>query len=157
MAVKFYKKFEPNMGVNIGGTQVVKFPTLDSIIGYYSTQDENLQRIFSDHINNNRFGLSEIPWSEFEDAYIKKKAVAQPLRRPWRDELANQGSRNGSTISPEAKNAVAVVSQKANGYAERATVMADDVPSDQAVKAVAAVAEALKVPFTPNVGRREPR
>lgn len=159
MATKFYKKFSPDLGVNIGGTQVVKFPTLDGIIGYYATQDANLQNAFAAQINAGKFGLSEITWAEYEANWVKKKAMASPLKRPWRDELSNQGSRIASTINPDQKDAVAVVSSNGNGHQDcgRMATMVDGEPSAEAVKAVAAVAEALKVPFAPPVGKREPR
>jgi hypothetical protein len=165
MATKFYKKFEPNLGVSVNGTSVIKFITLDGIIGYFSTNDENLQNIFRQHIEGNRFGLSEISWTDFDGEYLKKKATAPPLKKPWREELSNQGQKLASTTSPTGDVAsVAVVSEPPKPVQQQicGQMMAPEgdgsgVPSPEAVKAVADVAAALNVPFNPPVGKRTPK
>ncbi len=146
MATKFYKKFTPSLGVNIGGSSVIKFNTLDGIIGYFATAEESIQNAFKAHIEAGRFGMSEIAWPEFNDEYVKKKAVAPPLRKPWRDELSNQTVRHGSTISPEVQRSVAVVREP--GYR-----ISD--PEPEPAKPSSSPSEpAPVVAFQPTTGRR---
>jgi len=159
MATKFFKKFEPGLGVNVGGTAVVKFKTLDDLIGYYATDNEGQQIVLRQHIEAGRYGLSEITWDEFDREYVKKKTTTPRLNKPWREEISNQTLRSNRR-GQEPPAAVADVSDprpvKPAPACARMTI-ADAEPSEQAVAAVAAVAEALNVPFQPTVGKREPR
>jgi hypothetical protein len=146
MATKFFKKFEPKLGVSTGGRSVILFPTLDGIIGYFATEDANEQGILQGFISAQRYGMSEITWTEFNESYVKKKPTAPPLRKPWREEMGGPRLLSG--------NPVPSVNAAAADKIAPGAVMADDAPSEYAVKAVEAVAAALKVPFQPPMGKR---
>lgn len=86
-ATKFFKKPSPSDPVILSNGQVLKFPTVNFSTGYFATDLVGLQMELIQLINANRFGLSEVSWSEYDSEYLKKKN-GRPSRRLWREEIS---------------------------------------------------------------------
>ena len=75
--VKFYKKFSPGTAVVLGNNTRITFQSFNGVIGYYSTQDEYTQGEFLRLMRADKFGISEIPYTEFDAEYVKKKPLGR--------------------------------------------------------------------------------
>lgn len=100
MAIKFYKKFSPNVSLLVDGIGKIEFTTLDTVIGYYATDSEHVQEAFARMMREQRGGISEISPKEFSDDYAEKKKELQTSPLRWREEMS------GSSVRPQGFNPV---------------------------------------------------
>lgn len=153
MAMKFYKKMQPTTDVVLANNTGVKFTTLDHLLGWFATDSEYVQNEFARLMAENRYGMSEVTWEEFEREYVKKKKSGT-LRPPSREEFSGmrrQGSNLVETLGVAAvERAVAVNTTK-----EAPVTMADASPPTGPLQPLSAATP--EGAFKPPVGRRNRR
>lgn len=88
MAWKCYKKLSPENSPLLSNGAKCKFDTVDTVWGFFSTENENIHNEFAQMMAQSRYGITEIPPEEFHQFIEKKKALAgRPLPRVWREEI----------------------------------------------------------------------
>lgn len=95
--VKYFKKFSPDNAVILGNNTPVKFGTADGVIGYFRTDNEYLISEFERFMREGRYGLSEVPKSEY-DEYAQKKTESPALPRVSREEIGSGGRQTGREL-----------------------------------------------------------
>lgn len=114
MSFYFFKKFSPENDVVMADQRTkIKFTTLDGLIGYFATDNEDVGAYLKRMITENRYGISEISEEEFHRDYveIKKKGVVVPSKHLWqREALGSGGYERG--INPAAILGGSVVQAK---------------------------------------------
>ena len=110
VAMKFYRKLRPDTPVPVDpAPNVIKFATLDSILGWFATDNPAIQAKLTDHIEHQRCGISEVTWEEFDSEYVKKKASTGPLKKVWREELSHSNFQRSAPAFQTNPVPVAVV------------------------------------------------
>ena len=145
-AAKFFKKPSPADPVILANGQSLKFNTLDYKIGFFATESESLATELTGYINQQRFGLSEVSWAEYDAEYLKKKN-GRPSRRLWREELSHTGLKQNPFLELNAGPAAAGNNAKTIPIrmAETEAVVAPEKPAGSKPE---------QSSFTPTVGRR---
>lgn len=87
MAVRFFKKLSPGTRVAISQGPQIEFKTLDGIVGYFSTDSDYVASEFEKAMRENRYGITEITWAEYESNYLVKKNSGAASRPVWREEI----------------------------------------------------------------------
>lgn len=118
MGISFFKKFTPETDVIIPGKARVKFETLDGILGYHETDNDDIANSLRQFIQEQRYGLSQISEEEFHKDYVEPKKKGKRRIAPqahWtREALGGSGYESGThpvaVLSPEevAKKAAVV-------------------------------------------------
>ena len=156
MAAKFYRKLSPESLPILGNGASVKFSTLDQVVGYYSTDNDYIQSEFARFANEQRYGITEIPFEEFNADYLQKKNSSPdlaPLRRPWREEMGS-GVSALNQISQTRENANAAVAVKNSDIPQKTVPIAVATPTKDLV-AAQPVAQEFK-PKTQKRGAKKP-
>jgi hypothetical protein len=156
---RFFKKFSPSTDVLLSNGVSIKFVSLDTLVGYFSTNDSYVQ-------SEQRYGMEEIGWDEFNRDYIQKKSNSPTLSSPvWREELSHKGLQSQTPLDKlRALGGVAVAANKTDikpSFKEPVTVAecpknaaeakACGISMTPATPAPAKPAE----PFAPPVGKRK--
>lgn len=142
MAWKCFKKLSPTNSPVLANGSTVKFDTLDHVIGYFATENPYVQGELTRLIGEGRYGMTEIPESEFHSEYVdKKKAGQQPSRPPWREEIGKAITGNSPLLSPDAAKIAAAVA----------------IDESKPVATTTPATPPKTEGFTPRTGRRVPR
>lgn len=148
--LKFYKKLRPDTKVALSGNTAVQFTTIDTLTGYYATDNEAVQNEFRNFMEQQKFGISEISAEEFTRDYVEKKTTSKKFNGP----LSRETLGGPKSTSPHGMfgtdHVVAAVS-----------VTTSDIPKSEAVPMVTpADASAMPAPeplepmAKPKIGKR---
>lgn len=146
MAWKAYRKLVPQNAVRLPGGRSLKFDTVDGTLGFYATQDPNLQRELEQLIRQQQFGLSEIPEADFHAFLEKKNQGVKPLGR--------------EEFSPTSLSKLIQQSAQLATDSAVAAVDTTKAPTPNVIAPVISTPQSLPAQapttpeFTPNVGRR---
>lgn len=163
MPIKYYKKFSPNTKVVItdaGQHFQIEFTTL-GLLGWYATDSEAVQKQLLEHMQMQRYGISEVSAEEFNTEYVEKKRTGQQMssRPAWREELSKSAGhtldRAGQLGSAAVARAVAVNGRSDIPLSRREPQITVADPAGAAPEAVAESAQ-KKEEFKPNLGKRKP-
>jgi len=146
-APKFYRKagIDP---VILSTGQRVALKSPDYKNSFLATDNAFIQSEFDALIAQNQFGLSEISFAEYDEAYLKKKP-ATPLGKFWREEMTAQGIR----VNPLAQSLVAEAKAAAAADTPPIPVTMEDMPPGM-TPAQPTNAPTPPEAFQPRVGRR---
>ena len=153
-APKFYRKPSPVDPVILSNGSRVLLKSADYQTGYLATDNDFIQKEFDALISQQRFGLSEISYDEYNESYLKKK-TGQPLKKPCREEITSSGIRAnpltqalaaGKPAAAEDKNAVVLKDCRTT-----IPIAMEELPASAKTEV-----EAPTPPesFRPNLGRR---
>lgn len=142
MAWRFFKKGEPSNIPILGNGARVIFATLDTIVGYYATDNPYVQSEFDRMAAERRGGITEITEAEFHTNYVQKKTTAKTVQPPWREELSKSQVNRSllHQLGPEHVAAAVAVNE-------------EKLPAMVAIPTPEAKGENYK----PTVGRRPPK
>lgn len=84
---RFFKKHEPTNSPVLSNGAKVQFTSLDTIVGYFGTDNAYIQSEFDRMTAERRGGLTEISQDEFHRDYVQKKSSSKVVQPPWREEL----------------------------------------------------------------------
>lgn len=105
MGHKFYKKLSPATSPALANGMSVRFNTLDDVVGYYATAEAYIQAQFQLFAQEQRYGITEIDYAEFDRDYLQKKNLSTRPARPYREEFGSGGRVMSDTIIPPSVNA----------------------------------------------------
>lgn len=136
MAAKFYRKLSPDTKPVLSNGSTVTFKSLDLVVGYFSTDNDYIQSEFARFAVEQKYGITEIPFEEFNNDYLLKKNNPgfQPLKRLSREEMGS------------GKSALNQISQFKEAQSAAVAVKGTDVPQAKAVPVVAATPVASDLP-----------
>jgi len=150
--IKYFKKLVPNTPVRLKDGSSVKFSTLDTLVGYFATDNLMAQESFAESMARNRDAITEISETEFHEDYVKKKPNSKPLAPQWREEIGAGAIRNTTLLAQLGREHI----ERVNRAADEAPTVVNgsvNVPST-------AVEQPAPVPvktneYKPNVGKRK--
>lgn len=155
MSIAYFKKFSPTTPVILPGNVRVDFTSLNSVIGYYATDQEDAIAFLKRCIEEQRYGLSEISETEFFTDYVeKKKQGAKPLVALKREQIGGNGYEPGNNPVSDESVRLALSVEKTDvptACREGCGLTMDDRP----VGSVAPNKPKAPEPKKPNVGQRK--
>lgn len=110
MSVRYFKKLSPANQPTLSNGTRVEFASLDGVTAYFATTSETVVAEFERFQREQRYGITEISFEEFNSDYLEKKnhSVSQVSRPLWREEFGRSSNQSQTSLPPAIGRNVAV-------------------------------------------------
>ncbi|HEU4343689.1 MAG TPA: hypothetical protein VFU31_19235 [Candidatus Binatia bacterium] len=144
MATKYYRKLSPDTKPVLANGATVTFKTVDSVVGYFATDNEYVQAEFVRFAGLQRYGISEITAEEFKNDFLAKKNSLVPSRQPWREEIGPGASALQQISEIKGSLASAAVAVSGTDVPRREVPIVAATPTREQVQSAPGVVQEFK-------------